>query len=362
MAAMAMIGGGQSSYEQFWDSMPKSLHKIGQADCRQATLSFSALQLVPELQYHSIRPQVLSVLAFLYCTGASALKKETVGKAFKLEGRSIAAKLEDPPEDVFCANICSARGEFLLLEATDEGGGFFTQRLVNVISGKPSNKEYERHLKGPVFALLALSNAALQRAELFRYQQGSSECKDEVSRKILDQIETLSSALSFSNVELEELGISKEHLAKFDCNSAPKEKVKSEALGSTYLNFHPVSIRPSGVDLFFPSLVSTAIRGFILKTLQRVFPKSVNPALSSEYESMIAESPYDPNDLGRDAGFSKVKGVWALNLTRKLDTGRYLHMFYFLDNLKGFWPENFGGVGANNGLSDALEFCATRAA
>lgn len=362
MAAMAMMGSGQSSFEQFWNSMPKSLHKIRQAEYRQATLSFSALQLVPELQHHSIRLQVLSMLAFLYCDGRSTLKKETVGKAFKLAGRSSAATLEDPPEDVFCANVCSDRGEFLLLEATDEGGGFFTQRLVNLFREMPNEEGFERNLNGPVFALLTLSNAALKRAGLYRYQQGSSENNSEIASQFLDQIPALSNALSFSNSELAELGISKEHLAHFDCSTAPKEKIKSEAFGSTLMNFHPLSIRPSGVDLFFPSLVSTAIRGFILKTLQHVFPKSVNPALAAEYENLIAASPYGPNNLGNGAGFSKVKGVWALNLTRKLDTGRYLHMFYFLDNLTDFWPENFGGAGANDGLSEALEFCVSHAA
>lgn len=362
MAAMAAMSSGQTSYEQFWDSMPKSLHKIIQADYRQATLSFSALQLVPELQHHSIRLQILSMLAFLYCEGRSSLNNETIGKAFKLAGRSIAALLEDPPEDVFCANICSDRGEFLLLEATDEGGGFFTQRLVNLFNGMPNNEGFERNLKDPVFALLTLSNAALKRAHLYRYQVGSSEKLTEVASEVLDQIEELSTALRFSNVELERLGISKDDLAHFDCSRAPKEEIKSEKFGSTNMNFHPVSIRASGVDLLFPSLVSTAIRGFIIKTRQAKFPKSVNPALASEYEKVIAISPYGPNNLGREAGFSKVGDVWALNLTRKLDTGRYLHMFYFLDDLKDFWPENFGSVGANKGLSDALELCVKHAA
>ena len=362
MAAVAAMNTGQTTYQQFWESMPTSLYEIRSAGRRETVLSFSALLLVPELQYHSIRLQVLSMLAFLYCEGNGKLKKEMYGKAFKLAGSSHAATLEDPPEDVFCANVCSDRGEFLVLEATDEGAGFFTQRLVNIVSGMPRNEDFERNIKGPVFALLALSNAALKRAGLYRYQQGASKSQVEISSKTLDQIDPLSNALSFSNAELKKLGISKDYLSYFDCSDAPTKKIKAETFGSTMMNFHPVSVQPSGVDLLFPSLVSTAIRGFIIRTLQTVFPTSVDPALATEYEHLIAMSPYGPSYIGRSAGFSKVKGVWALNLSRKLDTGRYLHMFYFLDDLQDFWPENFGGIGANVDLCEAIESCVGHAA
>lgn len=231
------------------------------------------------------------MLAFLYCEGKGEFKKGTYGKAFKLAASSQAGMMEDPPEDVFCTNVCSDRGEFLLLEATDEGAGFFTQRLVNIVSGMPSNGEYEKNIKGPVFALLVLSNAVLKRASLFRYQQGENEKQTEIKPQTLDQIGQLSSALTFSNAELKKLGISKDHLSHFDCSTAPATQIKNETFGSTLMNFHPVSVRPSGVDLLFPNLVSTAVRGFIIKTMQSVFPTSVNPTLASEYDHLIAMSP-----------------------------------------------------------------------
>lgn len=362
LAAMGAMGQGQSTYQEFWDSLPEPAKKITRTNGLQTTLSFSALQLLPELQHHSIRLQILSSLSFLFCEGKSRLKATAFNKIFKMAGRSLVATLEDPPEDAFCSSVCTTRGQFLLLEATDEGAGFFSQRLINVVEGMPDNEHYEKNIKGPLFALLKLSDAVLKRAGLERNIEGSISKSEELDAAILGKLADFTKALSFSNNELRELGISKKLLEPFDCGKLAKKQFKRETFGSTTLNFFPVNIRSNGVDLLFPSLVSTALRGFVIQAIKSFFPKALMPALASEYEQLIATSPYGPNSLGNDSGFQKVKGVWVLNLTRKLDTGRYLHMFYFLDDLADFAPEFFGGMGANEGLSDAIEYCTNHAA
>lgn len=362
LAAMGAMEQGQSTYQDFWDSLPEPAKKLTQVNGLQATLSFSALQLLPELQHHSIRLQILSSLSFLFCEGKGRLKTTAFNKIFKMAGRSLVATLEDPPEDAFCSSVCTARGQFLLLEATDEGAGFFSQRLINVVEGMPDNVHYEKNIKGPLFALLKLSDAVLKRAGLVRNIEGSRSKSEELDVATLGKLADFTKALSFSNKELRELGIFKELLKPFDCGKLAKKQFKRETFGSTSLNFFPVNIRSNGVDLLFPGLVSTALRGFIIQTIQSRFPKALMPALASEYEQLIATSPYGPSSLGYETGFQKVRGVWVLNLTRKLDTGRYLHMFYFLDDLADFAPDFFGGVGANEGLSDAIEYFTNRAA
>ncbi len=362
LAAMGAMEQGQSTYQEFWNSLPEPAKKISQTNGLQTTLSFSALQLLPELQHHSIRLQILSSLSFLFCEGKNRLKTTAFNKVFKMAGRSIAATLEDPPEDAFCSSVCTTRGQFLLLEATDEGAGFFSQRLINVVEGMPENDQFEKNIKGPVFALLKLSDTVLKRAGLVRNMEGSRSKSEELDSATLDKLADFKKALSFSNNELRELGISKELLEPFNCGSLDKKQFKRETFGSTSLNFFPVGVRSNGVDLLFPSLVSTALRGFIIQTIQSFLPKALMPALAFEYEKLIAASPYGPSSLGHQSGFQKVKGVWVLNLTRQLDTGRYLHMFYFLDELADFAPEFFGGMGANDGLSDAIEYCTNHTA
>lgn len=281
LAAMGAMGQGQSTYQEFWDSLPEPAKKITQTNGLQTTLSFSALQLLPELQHHSIRLQILSSLSFLFCEGKNRLKTTAFNKIFKMAGRSLVATLEDPPEDAFCSSVCTTRGQFLLLEATDEGAGFFSQRLINVVEGMPDNEYYEENIKGPLFALLKLSDAVLKRAGLVRNIEGSISKSEELDAAILGKLADFTKALSFSNNELRELGISKKLLEPFDCGKLAKKQFKRETFGSTTLNFFPVNIRSNGVDLLFPSLVSTALRGFVIQTIKSFFPKALMPALAS---------------------------------------------------------------------------------
>jgi len=354
-AAMGALQANNSTLQKVWNGLPPKLKDLENSDWRRTTLSFSALQLLPELQYYSVRFQMIALLAFLFCTGTKKLNPSKIAKHFTHSNGTSISNLEDPPEDVFCSNICTDRGEFLILESTHEGGAFYVQRLVNIIQEMPDEASYEEHFRGPIFALLKLSDVVLKKANLSRNQFSEPIVSEQLSSEIIGKIRHLKNVLSISNAELKEFGISREYLAKFDCKLLNREKQKAHTFGNTILNFYPVYLRQDGVDLIFPNLISTAIRGFITESICQTSIDIFNRALLNEYAQLISLSPYENNVDYAAPNFEEYKNVWISNIMRPIDTGRYMHILYFLDNLEDFMPENFGGFGKNKCLGEVIE-------
>jgi hypothetical protein len=146
--------------------------------------TFAGLLTVPELQCNCIRLEALVHLSLVSGRGNRKPNDKIIARLFANFGEGRLGLQEDPAEDVFVALIRTPRGNFRVLEGLWESAGFYLQRTLNALQLVPTEKLFD-HIDDRVHALLRLSDAVCERAELGRYQLGNQIPQDKLDGKLL---------------------------------------------------------------------------------------------------------------------------------------------------------------------------------
>jgi hypothetical protein len=135
----------------------------------QALKLIAGLSLNPALQSNAYRIEMMVHLALSFSDGQKGCKKNDVSHFFSLFAGSFIGMQEDPVDDLFVTSIATLQGNLLCLQGIWECGGFYIQRVLNVLEQNPHVPGLREVLRA-VYALLKVSDLICRKAKLDKYK------------------------------------------------------------------------------------------------------------------------------------------------------------------------------------------------
>ena len=241
------------------DEHSELIRMLGPLHPVRAASAFAGLLTQPDLQSNCLRLEVLVHLCVAECHGRRTPPASTVGQAFRAIGEGRCGRAEDPAEDVFVSNVMSERGNFRVLDGIWESGGFFLQRIVNMMERMPVEPPFHR-FRASVYALLRLSDAVCDRARLYRNQRGNAQPVSAVPSKLLDRMPRIRGLVRFSGIQLQELDIDPAHLAPFIFDPDQHQGLRGETIAHTSLERRPLAWDDDELVVLLPTAIGAAVR------------------------------------------------------------------------------------------------------
>jgi hypothetical protein len=345
IAAAAAFGFGNASLRSIASEIPGLAEAFDPLDPIRLAASFGGLLAAPQLQSNCIRLEVLAHLAVAYSCGRKKPSSDDISRWFWRLGDGMAGRLEDPAEDMFVSNIATPRGNFRVLEGVWESAGFYLQRLVNVVEGMPAGGGYAL-IRNRIYAMLKLSDLLCERAQLSRYEFGNPSPESSLSAKLANSISSLRRKVRFSRDNLTACGITMEDLNPFIFDPRDRERLLDENIGNSMLERRPLIASNGEVIFVIPTAVSAAIRRFTIEQMTSGgMTDTLASALAHEYSVVLGATPLLGGRIGAPIAFRRTKGALLAGVMTEVDTGRYLQLVFFADNLTNF--EESGLVGFN---------------
>ncbi|MDD5028674.1 MAG: hypothetical protein PHH58_04090 [Rhodoferax sp.] len=335
---------------------PDLIRLLGPQHPVKAAAAFAGLLTQPNLQSNCLRLEALVHLCVAECHGRKTPPASTVGQAFRLIGNGRCGLGEDPAEDVFVSNVMSERGNFRVLDGIWESGGFFLQRIVNMIARMPDEPPFQQ-FTACVYALLRLTDAVCGRAGLQRNQRGNAQPESTVPAKLLGQMPTIRRLVRFSVIELQELGIDPVHLSPFIFDPDQRHDLRGETIAHTSLERRPLAWDDDELVVLLPTAISATVRRVFVERFGSGPNESVCASeLARDYGELFARTPLLGDQAGAPVRFMPSEHGWFASLSWEVDRGRHLQLLFFVDPLHGFEDEGLAGAfSAFGALADPID-------
>ena len=238
-------------------------------DLQSSVTQLASLLTVPSLQANTLRIETAVHLAVAHCQGSQKLKLAKIDHWLNQYLGNRIAIYEDPVEDVFIANIETYEGNRRIFQGIWESSDYFVQAAINTLNSHRAPQEC-RNLLIPAFALLKLSDSVAERVGLQRWHSELSTAQGKIEVAHVTQRPDHFQAVTFSDSELNALGIERHMLAPFILRDEDRQDLKTETLGNSSLEQRPLIAFGDKVVLALPNAISPAIRTFILSELRRI--------------------------------------------------------------------------------------------
>lgn len=342
--------------EKIRDEHSDLIRLLGPLHPIKAAAAFAGLLTQPSLQSNCLRLEVLVHLCVAECHGKKTPPSSMIGQAFRAIGSGRCGLAEDPAEDVFVSNVVSKRGNFRVLEGIWESGGFFLQRIVNMMERMPEEPPFQR-FRASVYALLKLSDSVCERAGLQRYQKGNARPESSVQAKLLDRMPRIRGLVRFSGIDLQELGIEPADLVPFIFDPNKRNSLWGETIAHTSLERRPLAKDADEVVVLLPSAISASIRRAFVEQFGTGRNQPVcNAELARDYEELFAQTPLLGGRSGAPVRFIRSEHCPLSSLAIEIDRGRHLHLLFFVDPLDGFDEGGLAGeFSAFGALADPID-------
>jgi hypothetical protein len=228
----------------------------------------AGLFTVPQFQANTIRIEVLVHLAVAHCAGKKEPGYSDLEEWLNQHlGQTELARLEDPVEDVFVTNVETPEGNRRVFEGIWESNDYFLQVVLDTLMSRKAPKEY-RNLLRSMFALLLLSDCVSERLDLQRWHIEPSAPKGFVPVTPATRVNRRARSVTFTDEDLERLGITRESLAPFILREEDRRNLIRESTGHSSLERRPLVDFGDALVLTLPSAVSPAVRRFVLSELR----------------------------------------------------------------------------------------------
>lgn len=310
---------------------------LGEYDLESTVTQLGGLLTAPALQANTIRIEILVHLAVAYCRGRR--KPGLTQIDFWLNrvlGNTQIALLEDPVEDVFVTNVETPEGNRRVFEGIWESNDYFVQVVLETLGSQRASQEF-RDLLFPAFALLRLSDCVAERVGLRRWHIEPSTPKGTVRLEPATRVADRARAITFTDSELDALGINREVLTPFIFRDEDKQALAQEQTGHSSLERRPLIDFGGELVLALPHAVSPAIRRFVLSELRRMghlqafADKLANWQARQVEREGLWELKEQTESLEPPLPDGKVPSLHAWLL--KYDINKYLHVVLLHDRL-----------------------------
>lgn len=317
----------------------------------------ASLLTLPKLQSHCIRLEILVVLAVVYCRGR---KKANIGDAvrwFAQIGKSQCVMGEDPAEDVFVSLVQDRNGDYRLFEGVWEAAGFYTHRVLDVITTMPDTGQFGQ-IKKSVRALLVISDMVCKKAGLHRYQLGSDEQCSALSPRILPGRNALISRVTITFAELDERGITLDDIEPFLLHPQMREELPAQQIGLSYLDRCPLIVHgATHLTVALPSALSVAVRDYaIASIIEGGLAETFDSILAQNYSKLFFDTPLLGGPMRAPIHWKKTGAHRWSNFYHKVDEGYFISFHFFLPSVQTHPDGGFKGVYREEGaLTEALQ-------
>ncbi|WP_051390896.1 hypothetical protein [Paraburkholderia mimosarum] len=340
-AAFGMLGNGASIGSSV-KALPDLIRALRQNCPIKTAATFGALLTKTRLQSNCLRLEMLTHLCVAVGNGTRAPAQSLIKQGFNATG-SLWGHMEDPPEDVFVGNISSSQGNYRVLEGIWESSTFYLQRIVNVVDSLPDGAQFN-FIKTSVHALLKVSDTICERAGLVRNTLGSNSRNRDLPSSLLDRTDRTRSTVRFGFDELVAVNVDIEALEPFIFDPANRNELLEQSLGHTSLEAAPLAVTADEVFVLLPTAITVAVRRFVIDQLAHgPNHKAFINAIGQEYGQTFATSPFFGNAGPRLRFFHHGWGSFSA-FSEEIDTGRYLQVVAFLDDLQDFEINGFKDV------------------
>ena len=317
----------------------------------------ASLLTVPEYQSHCIRLETLVALAVIFCKGRKKPKIDNAVRWFFQIGKSRCVLGEDPAEDVFVTLVTDYNGNYRLVEGAWEAAGFYTQRVLEVVSTMPDIGEF-RHIKRSFHALLMISDIVCEKAGLRRYQLGSDERHTALSPRKLPGRNALISRVTISFEELSERGITKADIAPFLFDHQMKNGLVAEQIGCSDLDRCPLILQSNKhLSVALPSALSVAARDFVISHIIKIEQvDAFNSALAKNYSAIFFNTPLLGGQMRSPVLWKKLGPHCLSTFAIEVDQGYFISYHLFLTSVETHADGGFKSEYQDEGvLTDALQ-------
>ncbi len=333
---------------------------------RKAVVSRCAgLLTVPAFHANTIRIETLVHLAVAYCGGKRKPTFSDVGRWLNRNlGNSAVSSAEDPPEDVFVSNICTAQGNFRLFEGTWESNDFHLQHMLDTaeslsLSVPPIAIALQR-----VYALLRLGDVVAARLNLLRWHAAPSSREGNLTVGPNTNIDTRAAAVTFSIDDLYAVGIEPGDLEPFLFTEADRATLSSQVVTQgTALELRPLVPFGDEYVLALPAGVGSALRSYILREVVAakafsVFEKALSLRQASLVRQLLRRMEDEYESLLSSEKNPELPQIQSWCFVR--DTNQHVHVVVLHEDLKECVDLGWGvtrelGAAQQSALDDFLQ-------
>lgn len=325
------------AFAEFLENYAKLVKELSRFDLAKLVPVIAGLLTSPNWQASALRLEVLQHLAVVAAQGGKDPKPFHLKSWLTDLGGGVAGRMEDPAEDVFVSRVILPNRDSLLFEGIYETSAFYVQRFLNVLQRMPRHEPFAG-LQRSVDCLLRLSQAVALRAGVKANMVGEVIPVKNVTYELLEGLPALAARTTFSREELEGLGIGLEDLRAFIFKYEDRNLIRTETLGYSTLERHPVLDLNGSLCLALPTAVSIAIRRMVIEfcvsadkvsALSRAYAQEMG--LTFEGVGLLGGSPVPA------IPFAKRDGIYVANIGAEVDSGRILHLCFFVDDF-GTYP------------------------
>ncbi len=317
----------------------------------------ASLLTLPEYQSQCIRLEILVTLAIVFCEGRKRANIGDTERWFSQIGKSRCVVGEDPTEDIFVSLVHDQKGNYRLLEGVWEGAGFYTQRVLEVVSTMPDKGVFEQ-IKRSFFALLNISDMVCEKAGLHRYQRGSDVMNRVLSPNNIPEREELISHVLVTFKELNERGITLNDIEPFICYPQLRESLPAQQIGCSHLDRHPLIVNEEkDLTVALPSALSVAARDFIITAVFKgKLVEVFNDELAKSYTSLLINTPLLGGSTPPSINWKQLGSHRLSDLDFEFDQGYFVSYKFFLTSVETHGSSGFKSAYIDGGdLTAALQ-------
>jgi hypothetical protein len=352
---MSSLGAfGDVKLDSIYDRYPALMKQLAALDPLATVATFSGLLLQPELQRNCVRIETLIHLALAIGHGKQTPNPKLIADGFNQLGQGLCGSMEDPSEDVFVSTVRSPRGNFRILEGIWEGNAYFLQKFIEAVEDMPGGTGYDE-IRTSMYGLLQLSDLICERAGLRRNQLGDELNKGKMSLNTAGRFVAARHHIRFKLADLPGLGIDPIKLAPFLMSPSERGHLLSQTIGNTDLERHPLVRDGTYLYVALPTAISVAIRNFVI---ERMTDAGMRDAfcrgLAKVYARTLQNVPLLGARRGPAISFQSGPHAAITQVGIEFDTGRFIQLLFFTDNLRDF--EETGLTGLN---PDTMELDST---
>ncbi len=293
----------------------------------------------------------------VYCRGSKKANIKQLVRWFSQIGKSQCVTGEDPAEDVFVYLVQDVHGDYRLIGGIWESAGFYTQRVLDVISTMPNTGQFEQ-IKRSVRALLIISDIVCGKAGLNRYQLGSDEHHSKLSPRILAGHKPLISSVTISFAELNEHSITPDDIEPFLLHPQMKKDLPLQQIGLSYLDRCPLIVHGvTHLTVALPSALSIAMRDYVIaKVIEGGLVNTFDSVLAQNYSSLFFDTPLLGGPLRAPVHWKKSGAHQWSNFYLRVDEGYFISFHLFLPSVQTHPNGGFKGVYRDEGaLTETLQ-------
>lgn len=240
--------------------------ELAQYELNSTVPYLAGLLTVPALHCNGLRLETLVHLAVAHCNGTRTPSRVQVLRWLNSDLASLTS-FEAPSEDVFIANVETAKGNRLIFQGDWVANAYYTQAVLAVLNSDALS-ETSASVASSSMALLKIGDYVANRLGFERWTQEACIPHADFTISSDDEVRRHLTAVTLTDAALATLGITRQELEPFLFRDPRRRNLLRERLGHTSLERRPLISHGSRLVLALPAAIGPAIRRFVIAELE----------------------------------------------------------------------------------------------